>query len=213
MRGPLIFATSLVAEHKLQTRRLSSCGSRAQLLRSMWDPPRPGLEPVFPALAGRFSTTAPPGKPKEAIFKVCLPLFPDLRELQEDSETLTRSRREAGPTWASRRCGQGARALLRPPQGAALSPRRPAPQAMAATLRAKNWGDPCSPVTEGTSWKAFSEQHVSTPGRDSATIGPALISGSKQFFGPVLNSKAYTYPCLSGKMPPDSEQLTYELSF
>ena len=29
----------------------------------MWDLPRPGLEPVFPALAGRFSATAPPGKP------------------------------------------------------------------------------------------------------------------------------------------------------
>ena len=29
----------------------------------MWDLPRPGLEPVFSALAGRFSTTAPPGKP------------------------------------------------------------------------------------------------------------------------------------------------------
>ena len=32
-------------------------------LRGMWDLPRPGLEPVSPALAGRFSTTAPPGKP------------------------------------------------------------------------------------------------------------------------------------------------------
>ena len=31
--------------------------------RGMWDLPRPGLEPVSPALAGRFSTTAPPGKP------------------------------------------------------------------------------------------------------------------------------------------------------
>ena len=29
----------------------------------MWDLPRPGLEPVSPALAGGFSTTAPPGKP------------------------------------------------------------------------------------------------------------------------------------------------------
>ena len=29
----------------------------------MWDLPRPGLQPVSPALAGRFSTTAPPGKP------------------------------------------------------------------------------------------------------------------------------------------------------
>ena len=63
VHGPLTIAASLVAEHRLQTRRLSSCGSRAQLLRGMWDPPRPGLEPVSPALAGRFSTTAPPGKP------------------------------------------------------------------------------------------------------------------------------------------------------
>ena len=60
---PLTVAASLVAKHRLQTRRLSSCGSRAQLLCSMWDLPRPRLEPVSPALAGRFSTTAPPGKP------------------------------------------------------------------------------------------------------------------------------------------------------
>ena len=63
VRGPLTVAASPVAEHRLQTCRLSNCGSRAQLLRGMWDPPRPGLEPVSPALAGRFSTTAPPGKP------------------------------------------------------------------------------------------------------------------------------------------------------
>ena len=67
VRGPLTIAASLVAEHRLQTRKLSSCGSRAQLLRSMWDPPRPGHEPVSPALAGRFSTTAPPGKPLSFI--------------------------------------------------------------------------------------------------------------------------------------------------
>ena len=29
----------------------------------MWDPPRPGPEPMSPALAGGLSTTAPPGKP------------------------------------------------------------------------------------------------------------------------------------------------------
>ena len=29
----------------------------------MWDLPRPGLKPVSAALAGRFSTTAPPGRP------------------------------------------------------------------------------------------------------------------------------------------------------
>ena len=43
--------------------RLSSCGTWAQLLRGMWDLPGPGLEPMSPALAGRFLTTAPPGKP------------------------------------------------------------------------------------------------------------------------------------------------------
>ena len=45
VRGPLTIAASLAAEHRLQTCRLSSCGSRAQLLRGMWDLPRPGLEP------------------------------------------------------------------------------------------------------------------------------------------------------------------------
>ena len=29
----------------------------------MWDLPRPGIKPVSPALAGRFLTTEPPGKP------------------------------------------------------------------------------------------------------------------------------------------------------
>ena len=63
VHGPPTIAASPVAEHRLQTCRLSNCGSRAQSLRSMWDPPRPGLEPVSPALAGGLSTTAPPGKP------------------------------------------------------------------------------------------------------------------------------------------------------
>ena len=68
VRGPFTIAAPPVAEHRLQTRRLSSCGSRAQPLRGMWDLPRPGLEPVCPALAGRFSTTAPPGKPYLVLF-------------------------------------------------------------------------------------------------------------------------------------------------
>ena len=67
VRGPLTIVASLVAEHRLQTRRLSNCGTRAQLLCSMWDLPRPGPEPVSPALAGRFSTTAPPGKPSNVF--------------------------------------------------------------------------------------------------------------------------------------------------
>ena len=61
--GPLTIAASLVAEHRLQMHRLRNCGSWAHLLRGVWDLPRPGLEPVSPALAGRLSTTAPPGKP------------------------------------------------------------------------------------------------------------------------------------------------------
>ena len=71
VRGPLTIAASLVAEHRLQTRRLSNCGSWAQLLRGMWDLPRPGLEPVSPALAGRFSTTAPPGNPPWTFIEGC----------------------------------------------------------------------------------------------------------------------------------------------
>ena len=86
VRRPLTIVASLVAEHGLQTRRLSSCGSqalehrlsscgsRAQLLRSMWDLPRLGLEPTSPALAGRFPTTVPPGKPKHHSFTLhCFP--------------------------------------------------------------------------------------------------------------------------------------------
>ena len=65
VRGPLTIAASLVAGHRLQTHRLSSCGSRVQLFRGMWVLPRPGFKPVSPALAGRFSTAAPPGKPLE----------------------------------------------------------------------------------------------------------------------------------------------------
>ena len=69
VRGPLTVAASLVAEHRFQTCRLSCCGSRAQLLRGMWDLPRSGLEPMSPALAGEFSTAAPPGKPGISCLK------------------------------------------------------------------------------------------------------------------------------------------------
>ena len=50
--------------------RLSSCGAQAQLpllLRGVWDLPRPVLEPMCPALAGGFLTTAPPGKPTHGV--------------------------------------------------------------------------------------------------------------------------------------------------
>ena len=60
--------SSVVVAH-----RLSSCGSRAQLLRGIWDLPGPGLKPVSPALAGGFLTPVPPEKPKG--MKVFLTLF------------------------------------------------------------------------------------------------------------------------------------------
>ena len=70
--GPLTIAAPPAAEHRLQTRRLSSRGPRAQSLRGMWDPPRPGLEPVSPAPAGGFSTTVPPGKPLFFLILCCM---------------------------------------------------------------------------------------------------------------------------------------------
>ena len=49
-------------------RRLSSCGTQALLFHDVWDLPRPGLEPMSPAVAGRFLTTAPPGKSNDSFF-------------------------------------------------------------------------------------------------------------------------------------------------
>ena len=45
--------------------RLSNCGAQGQWIQlpySMWNFPRPGIEPMSPVLAGRFLTTGPPGK-------------------------------------------------------------------------------------------------------------------------------------------------------
>ena len=76
VHGPLTIAASLVAEHRLQARRLSSCGSRAQLLRGMWDLPRPGLEPVSPALKAGSQPLRHQGSPKVPRFE--LPHSPDI---------------------------------------------------------------------------------------------------------------------------------------
>ena len=40
----------------------SNCDSQAQLPCNMWNLPGPGIEPVYPALAGGFLTTGPPVK-------------------------------------------------------------------------------------------------------------------------------------------------------
>ena len=66
---------SVVVAHRLSScgswaleHRLSSSGTRAQLLHGMWDLPGQGLEPVSPSLAGGFLTTVPPGKPPVCLF-------------------------------------------------------------------------------------------------------------------------------------------------
>ena len=96
VRGSLTVVASLVAEHRLQMHRLSSCGSRAWLLCSTWDLPRPGLEPMSPALAGRFSTTAPPGKPKDFLIqKAIWHLFSCL--IQTCSHSFSGTEKELSP--------------------------------------------------------------------------------------------------------------------
>ncbi|KAJ8788168.1 hypothetical protein J1605_005467 [Eschrichtius robustus] len=60
VRGPLTTAAPPAAGHRLQTRRLSSCGPRAQTLRGTRDPPRPGPEPYTPDhVAGPGGDTDP----------------------------------------------------------------------------------------------------------------------------------------------------------
>ena len=56
---------SWALEHKL-----NCCCTQAQLLQGMWDLPGPGIKPVSHALAGRFFTTEPPGKPSLVSFVV-----------------------------------------------------------------------------------------------------------------------------------------------
>ena len=95
VHGLLIAVASLVAEHGLLGTqvsvvvahgltscglralecRLSSCGTWALLLRDMWDLPRPGLEPMSPALAGGFLTTVPTGKSQDLFSYLCLPRY------------------------------------------------------------------------------------------------------------------------------------------
>ena len=49
----------------------------------MWDLPGPGLEPVSPALAGRFITTAPPGKSLVPYFSRCSVRWESLSRVAE----------------------------------------------------------------------------------------------------------------------------------
>ena len=53
----------------------------------MWDLPRPGFEPVSPALAGRFSTAAPPGKPCSIYYINMVKGF--LQDMPQEVQELT----------------------------------------------------------------------------------------------------------------------------
>ena len=61
--GLLVAVASLVGKHGLST-----CGVGAWLLHSMWNLPGPGIQPMFPALAGGFLTTGPQAKSQQLHF-------------------------------------------------------------------------------------------------------------------------------------------------
>ena len=67
--SPVAVGKRLMEGASLVEHGLSSHHPRAQLPRNMWNLPGPGIEPVSPALAGRFLTTGPPGKSSQHIFK------------------------------------------------------------------------------------------------------------------------------------------------
>ena len=54
---------SSVADHRPYGTWAQQVCCTAQVPCDTWDLPGPGIEPVFPALCGRFLTIGPPGKP------------------------------------------------------------------------------------------------------------------------------------------------------
>ena len=71
----------------------------------MWDLPRPGLEPVFPALAGGFLTTEPPGRPSATVlirdyFSFFLPKC--VPRKSENEEEVNRAKRQKVKTGTGR---------------------------------------------------------------------------------------------------------------
>ena len=75
VRGSLTIAASLVAEHRLQTRRLSNCGSRAQLLRGMWYPPNQGSNPCPIHWQADSQPLRHQGSPYNLLLILCIIIF------------------------------------------------------------------------------------------------------------------------------------------
>ena len=86
---------SAVVEHELSScgsqaleHRLNTCGTQSYLLLSMWDLPGPGIKPTSIALADRFFSTEPPGKPSILFLilkllkqKKCIIVFKDITHM------------------------------------------------------------------------------------------------------------------------------------
>ena len=84
---PPTAAAPPAAEHRPQTRRLSSRGPQAQLHRGMRDPPRPGPEPASPAPAGRLPTAVPSGKGSPPISLNTLMISTNLPDMCTNRDT------------------------------------------------------------------------------------------------------------------------------
>ena len=66
---PLLFRSTA---SRLQWLWLVDSGALSQYSpQGIWDLLRAGIEPVFPAVAGRLPTIGPPGKPSYNYFKFC----------------------------------------------------------------------------------------------------------------------------------------------
>ena len=80
---------------------LSSCGTWAQMICSMWDLPGPGFEPVSPELAGGFFTIGPPGKPQQLSSLKAHQLLPQFSVLRLGGHSAKVDGRECGVHYQS----------------------------------------------------------------------------------------------------------------
>ena len=74
MRGVFSLRWLILLQTTGSSAQAQEFGGGTELLHGMWAGPGPGIEPVFPALAGRVFTTEAPGSPGVALM---MSLFPD----------------------------------------------------------------------------------------------------------------------------------------
>ena len=74
--------------------RFDDCGTQALLICDIWDLPGSGIEPMSPAMVGRFFTTEPPGKPLAYVLiwiKASWSLLGTEKEKQQSDEAFQHS--------------------------------------------------------------------------------------------------------------------------